>query len=881
MAGALTRRNAPPGATFSQQGQVDWVGLANHSVSFTVGVLSRLSKAGVDPLTVVVGRSLFRSMSLSPEGQDRVFKALSTLKSFSSFGQVIWFGFGVRHVVHELTGTEEGMTCVAISAALQVSYDSLFGAQVFRELSRCRDAPDSLLPSLHQWRALLHISAGVLTTSKFPRLLDGFARILAPARADSSLPQRLATAPAVIAQALCLLSDVASGRTASCTFAGGIDCAWVAAVAEWLYCLPIEILSEDSSKTYYRSSAIVPSSAHSPRILIIKSDDGSSPVSAISKAFILPSGGELIMASNKNDHQDLSSSCFQRRSEWAHILTDSFGEAVESLLEGQTGQNFAYLVRHAMNLGPSNALDDARSETLLDSDNETFSDFAGTRLPELKSCLDRPAVRQDHASWAEAAARNSLMFIRGACVCQNCNSQLFARRGYYSASIVGEVCLQKLANTILGLLRTLYNVAVDPYILPSHYHIIRMYGMLGDSITKGMTFPLTCIWGECRPFTVMKIFAGKDLDDIDIVTTRGWAAYTTEGLCAYYQLLENPNLSPKHAARIQLLPGCIEHHEIQYRLVEDLREQHDSKSPVWSGFVTRPSDRVDFIVQETAHSDKIGATYKIRPNTSLVRNSITPYSYGFPICQAVDYTKKFLHVRCQGNACSDPTVLKMVDEFGFPRKYNLTSWRPPPDTAKVIQQEWPEEQPTPSQVPAPGQQRHSVFENRRITSLSVLISTFSFVDSGPKEVQGKVPSGNDFSTYKLEIHKFPVVSGIDSEGDCSTPMTFARLYAEVIHANRAVSSSGSSMAFFGEFDDCAVCLIKLTIDYFKTQRNKQGYGFVQGEIIGTVVSYLANAEEHSRTGFMLKPAVDEDAGDLSSEPDSSASTEAWAQEDGS
>jgi hypothetical protein len=442
-------------------------------VSFTVGVLSRLSKAGVDPLTVVMGRTLFCNMSLSKEGQERVFDALSSLKSFSSFGQVLWFGFGVRHVVHEITGTEEGMTCVAISAALQVSYNSLFAAEVFRELSQSHGAPDSLLPALHQWRALVEVSAGVLTTSKFPRLLDGFARILAPPRAKGGLPQRFATTPTVIAQALCLLADVATGRTASCTFAGGIDCAWVAAVAEWLYSLPVEILSEDSSETHYRSSADHLSSAQPPRILIIKSDDGSNPVSAISKAFILPSGGDLLIHSHANHHQDLSISRFERRSEWAHLITDIFGETVENLLQGQTGESFAYLVRHTMDLGVFMPVGYSNSKNLLYPDNEAFSHFAGTLLPELKPCLDRPAVQQDQGPWAEAAGEKSFMVIKAACGCQECNPGLGDL--CHDLSIQEDMCLRRAAYTILWLLKTLYNVVVDSCILPSHRHIIRMY----------------------------------------------------------------------------------------------------------------------------------------------------------------------------------------------------------------------------------------------------------------------------------------------------------------------------------------------------------------------------------------------------------------------
>jgi len=377
----------------------------------------------------------------------------------------------------------------------------------------------------------------------------------------------------------------------------------------------------------------------------------------------------------------------------------------------------------------------------------------------------------------------------------------------------------------------------------------------------------------------MKIFAGRDLDDIDTASTYKWAAYSTQGLCAYYHLLEDPNLAPKDAARIHLLPGCIEHHEIQYRVVEDLREHHDSESPDWSGFVTRPSDRVNFIVQETTHSDKIGGTYRIQPDTSHVRNSRTPYSYRFSVCQVVAYAKTFLQIRCPGNDCSDPGVIKMGDEFGSPKKYNFCSCSPPCDAAEVSDEERSEEQPVSSQVPALGQQRQLSFGNRRKISLSVLISTFLHED----DTQQGNPLSND--AYNLKIQNFSLCGGIGGEGDSANLVTFARLYAELVHANRALEDTEDSCKFvlFGEFDDCAVCLIKSTIGHHRRILAKHGDNYYDSrlDINGALVRYLANGEEQSSTGFMLKPVVDEEARSLSAEPESSAPSEPILQEGGS
>lgn len=96
-----------PASGFSQQGQVDWVKLSGKSVQFSIAVLSRLSRAGIDAYTLHVGRAICLSFALDPIAQERIADVIFKLKKYSSYGDLISFGFGVKHVVTDLAETEE------------------------------------------------------------------------------------------------------------------------------------------------------------------------------------------------------------------------------------------------------------------------------------------------------------------------------------------------------------------------------------------------------------------------------------------------------------------------------------------------------------------------------------------------------------------------------------------------------------------------------------------------------------------------------------------------------------------------------------------------------------------------------------------------------
>lgn len=146
-------------------GQLDWVSLSRSTISYSLEVTARLANAGVELLTIGVGSAIFSAFSFPPSGQSELSLSLANLKGCSSFSNALWFGFGIKHVVRNLSETEEGATCVAICAALAIPNTPFRTAQILKELCRLRGTPLSLSPSLHQWSKLVEACTGSLTVA--------------------------------------------------------------------------------------------------------------------------------------------------------------------------------------------------------------------------------------------------------------------------------------------------------------------------------------------------------------------------------------------------------------------------------------------------------------------------------------------------------------------------------------------------------------------------------------------------------------------------------------------------------------------------------------------------------------------------------------------
>ena len=248
MSGALV----PASSNFQQQGTVDWVELSGRSVNFSVAVLARLSKAGIDPFTLQVGRAICNNFSLDPVAQHRISEAIQALRKFGSYGDIVWSGFGVKHVVTELAETEQGLTLVALCAALSSTYNSLYGARVLRELCSLCKAPQAFSPAIRQWKILVELCSGILNSGHFALLLEGVRRLVLGGHNLTNFigTKRNPTSYSTLAEAIMTIAQLTTKNLASATFTGGLDCIWLAAVAESIFFLDVVIYNSADVQVY-------------------------------------------------------------------------------------------------------------------------------------------------------------------------------------------------------------------------------------------------------------------------------------------------------------------------------------------------------------------------------------------------------------------------------------------------------------------------------------------------------------------------------------------------------------------------------------------------------------------------------------------------------
>jgi hypothetical protein len=93
MAGSLVPSDTSSNG-FRQTGIVNWVDFTSKTVDFTIGDLTRYSKAGIDPATVAMGQAVCKSFNLSLKVKKKVLDQISALPQVSMYGRMVRFGFG-------------------------------------------------------------------------------------------------------------------------------------------------------------------------------------------------------------------------------------------------------------------------------------------------------------------------------------------------------------------------------------------------------------------------------------------------------------------------------------------------------------------------------------------------------------------------------------------------------------------------------------------------------------------------------------------------------------------------------------------------------------------------------------------------------------------
>ncbi|GAB7342893.1 hypothetical protein MBLNU457_g1010t2 [Dothideomycetes sp. NU457] len=604
-------------AGFSQQGSLDWMNLANTTVNFSVGVLSRCSAAGVDPYTIVVGQAVARAIPLSRDGHRNVENALSQLKSYGSFGDTLWFGFGIKSFPRALGTTDEGRTLLAISAALSECFHEDFAAETLYNLVLTFKPPSELTPSMSEWLHFVRACSGMLSLTKFPLLAEGYMRLdpstktvsrwihpyvkreidLAERRNTKISPPkptgRGRPSPEDLAQTIKAVGKLANGQLTSMTIKCGVSIGWIAAVSEWLFGLTVT-LRDCRGKTLHSNS---PDPDEAQLQLWLQSGDvcQTTTLQTVSSTYHLRNGADLIAI----DHRD---ALMTGRLDWSHCLDATFGSEFRRLLDipivlgtalGCAANVFKDIADGVWKKGP---WQDGRWKGRGTEAYQSYFDAASGQgyitnairwFPELSS-IKRHMEEAVRTSRSNAMTRYEveLAKIRKKCGCMKCRkgsditSYSTKEREEHRKFLESEtLCLATLLETIIILCHTMAGLSVADGLRPtrsgleSFYNLQtrRIWNRRGDDLSDYVSEwfyqgpDLTGTLSNMRLVDALRLFTGHKILNKAASAT----ALAESGICAYFDILRDFSLGKELSGLIHVMPGSIERFGKPFRAVTD------------------------------------------------------------------------------------------------------------------------------------------------------------------------------------------------------------------------------------------------------------------------------------------------------------------------
>lgn len=309
-------------SSFVQQGTVDWPTLARVIVQASGPVLKRLAGAGVESWTAALAQVVIGTFQLSPRGEAHLNEALGKLKSFGSAGELMYFGFGVTHIVRTLAESREGMATIAICAAVAEVHGREMSPMIIQEYAQLynADATGNMMPSYRQWEALVRSCSGVLAQSTFGIVVEFFKRF--HPRKDE--PDSSCGEPKQVAHALEGLAKISSGLMKSMVLKGNSECAFLAAIAHWL--LDIRVVIQDTSGdiVFPRTGADIDS--YQLMIIYLEDMETSESVTRAGGAYYIENFDDVIAESRGYGY-------LGGRVDWATALRDTFGSYATNLLQ--------------------------------------------------------------------------------------------------------------------------------------------------------------------------------------------------------------------------------------------------------------------------------------------------------------------------------------------------------------------------------------------------------------------------------------------------------------------------------------------------------------------------------------------------------------------
>ncbi|KAL9618274.1 MAG: hypothetical protein Q9160_006985 [Pyrenula sp. 1 TL-2023] len=598
--------NGNGGGSGGFQNTVDWGIVANTQVQFAVDLLARYSAGSVDPYTVQVGEIICKQFEISENGRANVSGALSALPCHGTLGNLLWLGFGKRHVVRSMPGTHEGFTCLALCGMLSEYFYEDLASELFHELVRSVAAPPHLTPSVLQWRTLIHACAGVFAKTDFGTLVEEFLDLnpfswyledyeFCGTRASRDK----CASPASIATALQGIGDISRGSLAAITIVGGADAGWLAAVAEWLFGLRITIQAADGDVLYknYRDMEA--------QIIFIFEHPESAGNRAEYRRQQLQKDATRILHLRPNGQSIASRS---GRVEWNSVLTSVFGGAFEFLRSneaqtlGVTIGSAARLLRAVVSAeaGVPRTLIASWRTYVPTSYGRGFVQNVLERLPEL-AFLRQGMEDAAMVSFKEAKTSYESQLAKLSITCTSRGCTICGQQGN-RVDNTERFCQVVVVETIIALGLTLAEIDVEPGLFPKRIGVEALCkrqvqkrrfppGDFEFDSTGAPTDMRGSLRKELGPFALVyrDMPTGSDLNLLEASAelftgfrvldhqVRGSCpAVSSAGICVYLGVLQGLTDDVEHIGKVHVIPGNIEHNGNPFdRVVDDRRPDQD------------------------------------------------------------------------------------------------------------------------------------------------------------------------------------------------------------------------------------------------------------------------------------------------------------------
>ena len=591
----LVRRDASQ--SFAQQGTIDWTSLARTSLNASVDVLARISAFNVDPYTIIVGRVIVGSLRCSSLGLERFNDAVRQSKGLASYRNVLWFGFGIKHIVHVLSATEEGEACAALLACLSECYSVSHVATILVEMTKIVRMKQSTLtpPSLQQWRDLVDSCAGLVAKSNFAihaehlMSLDGNSTLTRDHSVEHNkvLKNRGVASAAAIGEALSGLVDLSQGTLHQITLIGGADAAVIGAIGEWLIGLHVEIRSASNNTllfTNYGDDA-------TPQLLIFLKDRNSETsegdLRCVGKVYMLPTAFDLVTGSA------VSSMILGGRLPYDAVFDRTFGKDFKRLLLQKQAfgraMGSAARIYHAIVKAEENVPDRWLQDCTIyfpESYGLAYVNFSCYKFPELEGLIGDMTTASRVLSLGDAIQQfeTQMATLQAGCGCQGCDDPL----SYADSSDGGSskdtatlhyfFCLPVMVQTIIQFVRCMTGIVTD--LAPTRAGLEYIYmetfkktwrkakGSPLDGLHKNIVSATNILELGRKPakgspslpliLVAEQIFAnGRFTHDGQLLGNS--SAFSNNGACFFLDILREPSITAATAARVHVLPGKIEH----------------------------------------------------------------------------------------------------------------------------------------------------------------------------------------------------------------------------------------------------------------------------------------------------------------------------------